>query len=83
MRLAKDIQAYHSQGSLANADGFNLGKKGSILQVEMDGLSQRMLIYGPSWRQVKGASKISDDELLLEMDADDGGAARERVRKAQ
>lgn len=41
-----------------------------------------MLLFGPSWLQVQGASKISDDELLLEIDATDS-EARERIRKAK
>ena len=39
LRMAKDIRAYHSQGQVANADGFNLGRKPSILKVETDNLS--------------------------------------------
>ena len=41
-----------------------------------------MLMYSPQWRQVQGASTLSDDELLLELDAQDREAA-ERVRKAK
>ena len=41
-----------------------------------------MLMYSPQWRRVQGASILSDDELLLELDAQDREAA-ERVRKAK
>ena len=81
LRLAKDIAAYHSQGKRANVDGFNVGGTGSTLMVETD-LSQRMLVFGPSWRQVKGVSNISDDDLMLEVDAvDDDEDARKRTRQ--
>lgn len=41
-----------------------------------------MLMYSPQWRKIQGASTLSDDELLLELDSQDREAA-ERVRKAK
>ena len=69
LRLAKDIEAYHNQGEVANARGFNLGKKPSILKVETDGLSSEMFMFSPEWQKVQGASKISDMDLLAQIGA--------------
>lgn len=41
-----------------------------------------MYMFSPEWKRVQGASKLSDDELLLEIDSHDR-AARERLRKAK
>ena len=49
LRLAKDIEAYHNQGEVANTRGFNLGKKPSILKVETDGLSSELFMFSPEW----------------------------------
>lgn len=82
MRFSRDLQAYHNQGSQANIDGFNIGKKPSILQIKTDDLRQVMLMFSPEWLAVNGSSKVSDDELALAVDAQDK-EAMERLRKAK
>ena len=82
LRLAKNVSAYHNQGSFANRDGFNVGKTPSILKIPTDGLSSRLFMFSPEWQKMQGVSKLSDDELLLEIDQTDL-AARERVRRAK
>jgi uncharacterized protein (DUF4415 family) len=82
LRLAKDVMAFHRQGRVANADGFKVGRGASILKINTDHLSQNLYMFSPDWQRVKGASKLSDDQLLLEIDAGDV-EARERIRKAK
>ena len=81
IRLAKDIQAFHNQGKEAGIDGFVIGGSPSTIKIPMK-LTQDMLLYGPSWRQVNGASNISDDEILLQMDSKNK-VVQERIRKAK
>lgn len=86
LRVGKDIQAFNSQGQSANVDGFKLGAEPSILNVETDGLSQRMLLFSPQWFQVQGASGLTDDQLALELDGQDAEArtrVREQAKKAR
>lgn len=67
LRMAKDIEAYHHQGKLADAAAFKIGGSPSTLMVETDGLDQRLLLFSPEWQKINGSATISDDDLLAEL----------------
>ena len=54
-------------------------RKPSILRIETDMLNQTMLLFSPEWQKVQGASKASDEELLMEIGIQDD-KEREKVR---
>lgn len=82
MRLAADIDAYNNQGEEASADGFKLGAEPHILQIPLNGISTRMLMFSPEWDKVQGASKKSDKEFMLDLNQLDAEAI-EQERKAK
>ena len=54
-------------------------KKPSILSIETDMLNQTMLLFSPEWQKVQGASKESDEELLMQIGIQDD-KEREKTR---
>ena len=81
-RLAADIDAYNNQGQEANEMGFDVGSEPTLLSIPIDGVRQTMLMFSPEWHKVQGAAGKSDDEFLLDLDAEDQ-EARERLQKAK
>ena len=50
------------------------------MKINTDGLKQIVYMFSPEWRRMRGMSKISDDELLLELD-DMDKKSREETRE--
>lgn len=79
LRLSKMVSAYHNQGKKAEL-GFNVGERPTILQVATNGLQKDLYMFSPEWVEMNKSVVINEDELALELNAQDKAAA-ERIRK--
>ena len=83
LRQVKDIEAYENQGKNASEYGFKVTGTPSILNIPTESIRKYVYMFSPEWQRMQGASKLTDEQLLLELDSQDKEATAKVRQKAK